>query len=64
MVVVWKEREQAERDDAEVGRGNFLHPRLKKEGEKVEEKNGKKGEKQASRWRGGRLKVSRSLFKK
>lgn len=44
MVVVSKEWEQAERDDAEVGRGNFLHPRLKKEGEKVEEKNGKEGE--------------------
>lgn len=44
MVVVSKEWEQAERDDAEVGRGNFLHPRLKKEGENVEEKNGKKGE--------------------
>lgn len=43
MVVVSKEWEQAERDDAEVGRGNFLHPRLKKEGEKMEEKNGKKG---------------------
>lgn len=43
MVVVWKEWEPAERDDAEVCRGNFLHPRLKKEGEKVEEKNGKKG---------------------